>query len=173
MTHHHKNNKNSLCQYLLTHLTFITNLQCLYLLVPSPHSGCRNKATKAKCLPRIIQVVRGGAGMLTQTVSLQSLGFKSLCYSLLRHNFFFLKVTGRWTHKQIISILFAQKIIDTCSMFGKPYSSSGVKDCLEEVVSNQNLKEWIGKSQVEEAEANQPRQQELKMSNSSLAVGMA
>lgn len=27
--------------------------------------------------------------MLTQTVSLQSLGFKSLCYSLLRHNFFF------------------------------------------------------------------------------------
>lgn len=66
--------------------------------------------------------------------------------SLKTQFFFFLKVTGRWTHKQIISILFAQKIIDTCSVFGKPYSGSGVKDCLEEVVSNQNLKEWIGKS---------------------------
>lgn len=43
---------------------------------------------KPKCLPRIIQVVRGGAGMLTQTISLQSLGFKSLCYSLLRHKLF-------------------------------------------------------------------------------------
>lgn len=76
---------------------------------------------KPKCLPRIIQVVRGGAGMLTQTISLQSLGFKSLCYSLLRRKLFFLKVTGRWTHKQIISILFTQRIIDTCRVFGKPF----------------------------------------------------
>lgn len=47
---------------------------------------------KPKCLPRIIQVVRGGAGMLTQTISLQSLGFKSLCYSLLRRKLFFLRL---------------------------------------------------------------------------------
>ena len=39
-----------------------------------------------------------------------------------------------------------ETVLPTGGLFGKPYSGSGVKDCLEEVVSNQNLKEWIGKS---------------------------
>lgn len=151
MTHHHSDNNNSSClqpsfqvtdtvlsiSYVLIHLLFITKLLCLYLLESYPPQGCWNRHQNVKDLPRIIQVVSGRI----QAVNLQGLGLKSLHYSVSWDMISSLKqVTGRWTHKQIISVWWRQRWWVHAGCLGSPRD----KVSLEEVDSDQTLEEWVG-----------------------------